>query len=111
MWVEPSEGRGDVEVLIITVTVALAESPWRERAAIALALGRFGAVPTMLRHDEDWGVGVCLATSHGLDDDPSTLALVMEAFRDRRLASFVGTGNRYARLREPGWALFLDQYR
>ncbi|GAA4251632.1 hypothetical protein [Dactylosporangium darangshiense] len=61
-----------------------AESPWRERAAIALALGRFGAVPTMLLHDEDWGVRVCLATSHGLDDDPSMLALVMEAFRDRR---------------------------
>jgi hypothetical protein len=61
-----------------------ARSPWRERAAIALALGRFGAVPPTLLHDEDWGVRVCLATSRGLDDDPSAFALVLEAFKDRR---------------------------
>lgn len=58
-------------------------APWRERAGIALAVGRFGAVPEALLVDEDWGVRVCAATARGLDNDPAALGQLREALTER----------------------------
>jgi hypothetical protein len=59
-------------------------APWRERAGIALALGRLGASPGVLLVDDDWGVRVCAAASRGLDDDPAAHDQLRETLVERR---------------------------
>jgi len=54
----------------------------RERAGIALALGRCGMAPGGLLADPDPAVRACAAVAPALDDDPAALAKVRRALED-----------------------------